>query len=125
TPSPIRIGDPLGTSLQALERPGLDIIYSSALVPPDLKVTVQPQAEEATARAREMLAPYSLDLHTVAPGLYAVVRATSTKPPVVETEGVTVEYNRPRHVVDEPMSDVVVEGTREAGEGPDVATAQL
>lgn len=120
------LGESLGTALQTLERPGLSIIYSSALVPPSLKVTVTPQAHEPTELAREILAPHSLGLHAVAPGLYAVVRVNipqQTEPLVATPSRLT----RPpaRDPDPPPMSDVVVEGTRETGEGPDVATAQL
>jgi hypothetical protein len=122
------VGEPLGTALQGLERPGVEIIYSSALVPPDLRVTLAPRAADAVAQAREILAPHALDLHSVAPGLYAVVRSIPPKP-------VTLPKNDPpppervrEHVVPDPPpheSDVVVTGTREPGEGPDVATSQL
>ena len=121
----IEIGDSLGTALQTLERPDLQIIYSSALVPPDLKVSVQPKARTAAAQAREILAPYALDLHPVAPGLYAVVRANlprseTRSPSVLSVQRAPAPSSDPP-----PLSDVVVEGTREAGEGADVATAQV
>jgi hypothetical protein len=120
------IGESLGTALRTLQRPGLAIIYSSALVPPNLKVTVLPSAPEAADQAREILAPHSLSLHPVAPGLYAVVRANLPQPsPDIAPTLSRVERPLPRDSDPPPISDVVVQGTREAGEGPDVATAQL
>jgi hypothetical protein len=112
--------------LQSLQRPGLEIIYSSALVPPDLKVTVMPGTLDASEQAGEILAPHALALHSVAPGLFAVVRAAA--PPPVTLPSNPTNNERAHERTPEPpppMSDVVVEGTREAGEGPDVATAQL
>jgi hypothetical protein len=112
--------------LQTLEQPGVEIIYSSALVSPDLKVTVHPAARDPAGRAREILAPHSLGLRTVAPGLYAVIREIPRQPQTLPTNPPPVSPP-PQRLPDPPAgsADIVVEGTREPGEGPDVATAQL
>ena len=55
-----------------------------------------------------------------------VVRAVPPKPLTLPTNGPSTEPAPAQRTPDPPpMSDVVVEGTRDAGEGPDLATAQL
>jgi hypothetical protein len=122
--TPVQIGDSVGTALQGLQGRDLQIIYSSALVPPGLKVTVQPQAPDPRAQAREILAPHSLDLRPVAPGLYAVVRVSSPRRTAPPTDSVETLHG-PQREPDRPIDAVVVAGTREGNDGPDIATAHL
>jgi hypothetical protein len=123
-PAPIQIGQSVSAALQALEGRGLEIIYSSALVPPSLKVTVQPQASDPRARAREILAPLSLDLRPVAPGLYAVVRAPPPRRTAAPPSSV-VTLHGPQQPDRPPIEDVVVAGTRDSDDAPDITTAHL
>ncbi len=67
------IGRPVVEVLLELRDPGLDFIYSSELVPADLRVRAEPQSTNRLMLAREILAAHDLGLSVVRPGLYAVV----------------------------------------------------
>lgn len=67
-------GRPLTEVLAELEGDGIRFIYSSQLLPPTLRVTAEPASGDRLEIAREILAPHGLELSTVSPGLYAVVR---------------------------------------------------
>ena len=114
----------MSAALQSLQHGGLEIIYSSALVPSDLKVTVKPGPGDARAQAREILAPHSLDLRPVAPGLYAVVRAAPSRRGAPPSSVVTLEG--PPHAADSaPLRDVIISGAREDEGPPGISTAAL
>lgn len=67
-------GEPLVQALDELRRAGLQLIYSSALVDPALRVDVDPGSGPPEQIARRILAPHGLTLAPVRPGLFAVVR---------------------------------------------------
>lgn len=59
-----------------LRAEGVNVLYSSDLVPDELRVEREPQATAGAALLAEVLRPHSLLLKEIAPGTYAVVAAT-------------------------------------------------
>jgi outer membrane receptor protein involved in Fe transport len=82
--------------LQALRQSGVDVIYSSELVPPDMAAPPLRDGDTALDRARAALAANGLALRTMGPNTYVVMRAP---PPPVTTS-------------DEPMDEVSVYASR-------------
>lgn len=70
-------GAPLDRALQDLRAEGLDIVYSSAIVTPELRVVSVPPSGDARSRAAALLAPHGLRLQAVGRAQYVVVRATA------------------------------------------------
>jgi len=68
------VGEPLGHALEQLAKSGLNIVYSTALVTPAMRVLAPPRAGPPVEVAREILAPHGLALEPVQPGAYVVVR---------------------------------------------------
>lgn len=60
TPAAMRAGDRLDAVLAGLNARGLRIVYSSALVRPDMTLRAVPSAVEIDALLREILAPWNL-----------------------------------------------------------------
>jgi hypothetical protein len=60
--------------LHELREPGLDFIYSSELVPDEMRVLQEPRSGSRLLTARDILAQHRLALRAVRPGIYAVVR---------------------------------------------------
>ena len=67
-------GEPLAAALDRLAKSGLNIVYSTALVTPAMRVLAPPRAGPPVEVAREILAPHGLALEPVQPGAYVVVR---------------------------------------------------
>ena len=76
-PEPASIADVLA----GLRRSGIDVLYSSDLITPEMPLTAPLRAEGALARAREALAEYGLILQSMGSGRYLVTRAPPTVPP--------------------------------------------
>ncbi|MCU0977425.1 MAG: TonB-dependent receptor [Steroidobacteraceae bacterium] len=70
----IEPGEPLAAALHELEREGLRIVYSSAVVGPELRVVDDPGPGTLVERATRLLEPHGLALDPVQPGVFAVVR---------------------------------------------------
>lgn len=70
-------GDSLIGALTELQRRGLTLVYSSALVAADAKVDVAPGVGPPIDQARRILASHGLGLEPVRPGVYAVVRRSA------------------------------------------------
>jgi outer membrane receptor protein involved in Fe transport len=66
--------------LQELRSTGVDVIYSSELVAPDLLEPTPREGVTPLQRAREALAAHGLELRTVAPGKYVVVASAAPAP---------------------------------------------
>jgi TonB dependent receptor/TonB-dependent Receptor Plug Domain len=68
------------SALEELRAEGLNIVYSSALISPDLRAPLDPDPTRNSStpveRARRLLAPHGLDLKEVRAGDFVVVRAT-------------------------------------------------
>jgi hypothetical protein len=96
-------GRRLGDVLDDLRAGGLTFIYNTQLVPPGLLIREEPRATGGLTLAREILAANGLDVTTVAPGVYAVVRGA---PHVPGPEPQTGESRL------QPMDEVVVQTSR-------------
>jgi outer membrane receptor protein involved in Fe transport len=68
------VGEPLGAALDQLAKSGFNIVYSTALVTPDMRVLALPRPGPPVEIAREILASHGLALEAVQPGVYVVVR---------------------------------------------------
>lgn len=64
----------IGSVLDELRAQGFIFIYNTEIVPAALRITTEPTARAGLELAREILAPHSLTLSQVAPGVYAVIR---------------------------------------------------
>jgi outer membrane receptor protein involved in Fe transport len=88
--------------LQALKASGVDVIYSSELVPPEILAPPARGDETLEQRAREALAAHGLALRNVGPDTFVVVRAPAPPPPVDSQE---------------PLEEISVYASRYAIEG--------
>ena len=82
SPSPVHAESYLGLSLQeaiqVLDSQGLSVLYSTALVRPDMVVETEPSSTAATEILAEILRPHGLKLSPGPNGALLVVRAQST-----------------------------------------------
>jgi outer membrane receptor protein involved in Fe transport len=78
-------GQPLAQALAELRRSGLALIFSSALIGPDLKVNVDPGAGTPEDIAHRILAPYGLGLQAMRENLFSVVKLPEKPPTAVAT----------------------------------------
>ncbi len=97
----IASGETVESVLQALRQSGVDVIYSSELVPPGLRAPPAPSASTPLQRASDVLAAHGLALRSLGPRTYVVVRAAT--PAIVDVE--------------EPLPEVSVYASRYALEG--------
>jgi len=70
-------GKPLTDALEQLRDAGLDLLYSSQLVLPTMRVEREPVAGTAPEILAEILAPHGLQPRRAGPGRFLIVRATS------------------------------------------------
>jgi outer membrane receptor protein involved in Fe transport len=91
--------------LKALQATGVDVIYSSALVSPELKVPA-PTGVTPLQRARAALAACQLELQQLGAKTFVVARATARTPAATVAE-----------TVDEPLPEISVYASRYAIEG--------
>jgi outer membrane receptor protein involved in Fe transport len=94
--------------LRALRPLGIDVIYSSDLVPPDLGAPPPRAGRSPLQLATDALEANGLRLEPVAPHRYVVVRAPATAPPVVPDS-------------DAPLQEISVYASRYSIEGREVA----
>jgi len=71
-------GMPVADALDVLRSHGLNIVWSSALVPPEMTVSSEPTATEPRAVLDQILAPHGLAVREVSGGRLVVVRADDT-----------------------------------------------
>jgi outer membrane receptor protein involved in Fe transport len=88
--------------LQALKSSGVEVIYSSELVPPELVAPPAREGETLTQRTRGALAAHGLALRAVGTNTFVVVRAP-TPTPAVQSE--------------EPLEEISVYASRYAIDG--------
>jgi hypothetical protein len=69
------VGKPLAEVLQTLQGKGLQIVFTSATVTPELRVHVEPRARTARSILDELLAPHGLEAKDGPNGVIQVVRA--------------------------------------------------
>jgi len=101
--APPYAGRPLAEVLQEFSGRGLQLVYSTDLVPPSLRVSDEPAAGDDLAVLQQLLAGHGLRAERVADGVYAVVRAPAvadaTLPgapaaPVAPLESVVISASR-------------------------------
>jgi hypothetical protein len=89
-PITARAGDRLEAVLEALNERGFRIVYSSALVRPDMTVRVTPSSVDIDALLREILAPWNLRAVRAGNGDW-LVAADDTTPRPMSLPGVNTE----------------------------------
>ncbi len=67
------LGTPVGDVLDNLRAQGLTFIYNTRLLPPELRVQLEPAARHGLALAEEILAAHGLGLLRITGGVFAVV----------------------------------------------------
>lgn len=107
-------GRPVSEVLDELRSQGLTFIYSTQLVPADLRIAAEPRALKGIELAREILAAHRLTLSQAAPGVYAVVARRSSPAPS-SPNVLSAELAR-------PLEEVVVQTSRYTLAIEDVAT---
>ena len=70
----IQRGQSLTAALEALREAGLELVFSSALVPAEARVAVEPGEGSSIEIARRILAAQGLTISAIRPGVFAVVR---------------------------------------------------
>jgi outer membrane receptor protein involved in Fe transport len=73
--SPPYAGQPLAEALEALRAQGLDLLYSSQLVLPDMRVASEPRGQTPAAVLAEILAPHGLEARPLGANRFLIVRA--------------------------------------------------
>lgn len=97
--------------LQALRSGGIDVIYSSSLVPPDLVAPDSATHADPLTAARQALAHHGLELRQIGPGRFVVAKAPDPSPalPVQDEEMREISVYASRYAIDagsvvEPLS---------------------
>lgn len=106
---PLR-GLPLTDAISLLQREGLPVIYSSALVKPEMRVEQEPRAAAARGKLEEILAPHGLRV-VEGPGHELLVVAGAKPAPQVQpqqprprySDEIVVTPRRPRTVDGQPV----------------------
>lgn len=117
----IQQGEPLSQALEELSQNGVQLVFSSALVEPSFKVSVNPGLGSAETIARRILAPYGLTLDAIRPGLFAIVRSepgaamNNTDQTVAPVLGPLLEVDvyASRYAIDRQQPAPLTELTRE------------
>jgi outer membrane receptor protein involved in Fe transport len=80
--------------LQELKSAGIDVIYNSTIVPPDLRASVDELPNDPLLAASTALAAHGLELRQIAPRHYVVVRVAVAPPaPVPPREAILAEVS--------------------------------
>ena len=74
-------GRPLGDVLRELQDTGLNIVFSSGIVRPGMKVLTEPKAVQPRLILDEILRPHGLEVRSGPRGTLLVVRQSEQKPP--------------------------------------------
>ena len=114
-------GRSVADALRELSEPGLDFLFSSELVPEELRVREEPRGGSRLLTARDILAQHGLGLQVVRPGIYAVVKAPAERP---QPAGAAA-----RQAAGPPglptLADIVVSTRRYALEGARLGAVQI
>lgn len=108
------IGRGVAEALRELREPGLDFIFSSDLVPDDLRIREEPRGGSRLLIARDLLAQHGLGLQVVRPGIYAVVKDSRGEAPPAGAGGTTA---MPAETGPTPLSEIVVSTSRYSIDG--------
>jgi hypothetical protein len=88
----LRAGDEIESALAQLNAQGFRVVYSSALVRPEMKLRAAPRAAEIEALLREILAPWRLRAVRASNGDWLIVDdAAAAAPPAAANEAETLE----------------------------------
>lgn len=74
------VGRPLAEVLREVASDELRLVFSSAVVGPELRVVAQPTAREPRQRIEQLLAPHGLTLRSAGEGVWVVVRRPGPPP---------------------------------------------
>jgi outer membrane receptor protein involved in Fe transport len=91
--------------LQALERSGVDVIYSSELVPPGIEAPPSAAGATLMQRAVGALSAHGLTLRPVGPNKYVVVRAPVHDVPVSDEPMDEVSVYASRYAIDAGLAE--------------------
>jgi len=80
-------GRPLGDVLRELQRAGLNIVFSSGIVRPTMKVLTEPKAAQPRLILDEILRPHGLQVRSGPRGTLLIVRFSEQKPPPATVPG--------------------------------------
>ena len=105
-------------ALRALTATGIDVLYSSDLVPEDLPAPATMRAQDALSRANEALAAYGLALRNVGDRRYVVTRSGARPAP-----GAHAAATQPKAVAEAPadLGEVSVFASRYVFDGHGLA----
>lgn len=101
------IGRPVADVLRELQASGTRIIFTSALVPADLRVKTEPRLTDAREIAREILEPHGLTLRQGPGTTWLVVRAR-TRPPSPARDARDAEPSRDPAVTESPAAHAAI-----------------
>jgi outer membrane receptor protein involved in Fe transport len=104
-------GEPLVDALNELRRDGLQLIFSSALIEPQLIVDVDPGTGTPEQIARRILESHGLTLEAIRPGMFSIVKRTPAAS-TPESEGELLEDRVPSP--EYPLYEVSIYASRYA-----------
>lgn len=114
SPADFRVGMPLTAALQQLQKHGLETVFSSQVVRPEMKVRRAVSAQQPREMLTQLLAPHGLDVREGPNGVLIIVRGrlqqqeeTRTTPvsPTIAEE-IIVQPSRISLLVEEPVGSV-------------------
>jgi outer membrane receptor protein involved in Fe transport len=86
--------------LQDLTSRGIEVIYSSSLVPPDLEAAGETATSDPLTAARRALAQHGLELRQIGPNRFVVAKSPATAPPAADEEMQEVSVYASRYAMD-------------------------
>jgi hypothetical protein len=111
----IRRGTAVSVALARLRERGLSVIFSDRVVTADLRVEDDLVIHAPREAAERLLAPHGLQLRSLRPGSFVVVRAAEPRP---ETQPATMAET-------EPLTEVEIYASRYSVEAAGVSTVQM
>jgi hypothetical protein len=111
----IRRGTAVSVALARLRERGLSVIFSDRVVTADLRVEDDLVIHAPREAAERLLAPHGLQLRSLRPGSFVVVRAPVPRP---ETSPATMDET-------EPLTEVEIYASRYSVEAAGVSTVQM
>jgi hypothetical protein len=111
----IRRGTSVSAALARLRERGLSVIFSDRVVTADLRVEDDLVIHAPREAAERLLAPHGLQLRSLRPGSFVVVRAAVPRP---ETPPATMDET-------EPLTEVEIYASRYSVEAAGVSTVQM
>jgi TonB dependent receptor/TonB-dependent Receptor Plug Domain len=115
-------GMPMSSLLRALQRSGVNVLYSSELVPEQLRIEVEPGGATLLSQTSEALTAHRLELQSVGPGRYLVVQAALAATGVAAAGTASVGSVRPNGSA-HALAEVVVFASRYAFDDRNLAAS--